>query len=261
MTRSLFIAPHLDDVVFSCGGLVARASAAGERPLLLTVFAGAPASTTGLAPLDRLHALWGMAGLLPKEVVERRRAEDRAAAQVLGAECRFLEHCDAIYRSARYGARDALFGPPLAEDAARVVAIGDELVTLWRSLGEPRVYLPLGLGGHVDHRIVASAATPLCASGAEVWGYEDFPYARTAGPEALPQDRSAAQVIDVSATMSLRLEAMACYQSQLQAIFKDERYDEVTRAYAAATGLPGGAYGERVWRKNKTPPTSRSKGS
>lgn len=256
MTRALFISPHLDDVVFSCGGIVALASAAGERPVVATVFASAPASVADRTKLDPIHAAWGLSGATPREVVERRRAEDRAATAMLGARSVFLGHFDAVYRDERYAARGAVFGALLEADEALARTIHAELVRLWASLGEPRVYLPLGIGDHVDHRIVAGAATALASRGAEVWRYEDFPYARKASGAGAPS--SALQVVDVRQTMEARISAMAAYRSQLPALFHGEDVGDVTRAYAASTGLPDGAYGERIWRASVEPSPKRA---
>ena len=247
MTRALFISPHLDDVVLSCGGLVALASERGEQPIILTVFASAPASATDLSHLDRLHAAWGMPGATPREVVERRRAEDRAASAVLGARSVFLEHFDAIYRVGRYTSRGALFGARHEDDEALARSIGEELVHHWTTLGKPRVYLPLGLGDHVDHRIVADAAAGLSVRGAEVWRYEDFPYARTDAGSRGQTMSAVPLVIDVSRTIATRLAAIAKYESQLPALFLDESVADATLAYAASTGMPDAAYGERIW--------------
>ena len=44
--RHIFLSPHLDDVVYSCGGTLGVQVSTGLRPLVITVFAGGtPANT------------------------------------------------------------------------------------------------------------------------------------------------------------------------------------------------------------------------
>ena len=42
--RHIFLSPHLDDVVYSCGGTLGVQVSTGIRPLVITVFAGVPSS-------------------------------------------------------------------------------------------------------------------------------------------------------------------------------------------------------------------------
>ena len=39
MLKHVYLSPHLDDAVLSCGGAIHRAGAAGEAVLVITVFA------------------------------------------------------------------------------------------------------------------------------------------------------------------------------------------------------------------------------
>src|SRR6266700_1940501 len=49
--RHIFLSPHLDDVVYSCGGTIGVQVGVGLRPLVITVFAGIPSSTIELSSL------------------------------------------------------------------------------------------------------------------------------------------------------------------------------------------------------------------
>src|SRR2546427_362615 len=43
--RPIFVSPHADDAVLSCGGTIAALAAAGGRPLVATEILGLPGST------------------------------------------------------------------------------------------------------------------------------------------------------------------------------------------------------------------------
>ncbi|MCA9981326.1 MAG: PIG-L family deacetylase, partial [Anaerolineales bacterium] len=94
MYDALYIAPHLDDVVLSCGAQIAQRTAVGERILVATIMAGDP-NVADLSPFAAsLHERWELA----QETVAVRRAEDTAACALVGAEV--WQGCvpDCIYR-------------------------------------------------------------------------------------------------------------------------------------------------------------------
>lgn len=257
--RHLFLSPHLDDAVLSCGGQMARLAAQGIPMHVVTVFAGdAPAPGTLLSDFATfLHAVWD-AGANPFAV---RREEDRQALRLLGATWTHLPHQDAIYRRAADGGwlypdHPAVFGPVAPEEAEVLPrALAGEIAPLCGMPGETVLHAPLGVGGHVDHRLVRAAALLLAATGHSLRLYEDFPYSEEAGdletalagmpplrPEVIAYDEAAFQA---------RLSAIACYRSQMGVVFGgEERMRQVTRAHATALAQAAGAphpYAEREW--------------
>jgi hypothetical protein len=84
------------------------------------------------------------------------------------------------------------------------------------------VVAPLGIGGHVDHRLVRSMAEHACEG---LWYYWDLPYAWRG--YVLPEDMNfpegehrlvSLQGADVEAWM----DAAGCYQSQLSTFWEDK---------------------------------------
>ncbi|MEK6346675.1 MAG: PIG-L family deacetylase [Burkholderia sp.] len=87
-TRWLVISPHLDDGVFGCGALLARAPGS----IVVTVFAGLPAPGTPAPDWDR------QAGFDDAHTaMQHRRAEDRAALSALDATPVWLDFLDDQY--------------------------------------------------------------------------------------------------------------------------------------------------------------------
>ncbi len=250
---SWFVQPHFDDIALSCGGRVAALADAGERPLVLTIFGGAPDPGVPIGVFG--HEIYPKlaeelaAGVDPLAV---RKREDVAAVAVLGAEARWWAYPEAVFRGKLYGSPRTLCGAVRPEDAPLVATLGGAIVDAWRAAGRPVVYLPLGIGRHVDHQIVHALGAPLRSAGAEVLYYEDFPYALLAGSSEqrhaeLPGLRPS--IVDVTATMPRRLAAIAAYASQLDALFHDELpYDRATRAFAEALAGAPGRHAERYWR-------------
>jgi len=218
----IFVAPHPDDVALSCGGAVAKAARDGD-PLVVTVFAGQP--TGDESAFARMqHEWWGFDAA---SVIAERRAEDVCAAAALGTRVRpiWLEFLDAIYRHPAYDSNDALFGSLLPEDEATVANVTEALA----DIGGERVFVPLGVGNHVDHQIVFRAGQRLAERGIEVWAYADVPYALARGTV----DTIVSELIAKGAVSEARLTyidddawerratAIDCYASQLTVIFRD----------------------------------------
>ena len=59
MSAVIFISPHLDDAVLSCGGGIARLTCSGERVTVVTIFTGDQSPGEPLSTLAvRSHASW-----------------------------------------------------------------------------------------------------------------------------------------------------------------------------------------------------------
>lgn len=255
--QHLFLSPHLDDAVFSCGGQMVLLREQGVSMHVVTAFTGDAPEPPLPDFATLLHALWD-AGDNPFAL---RREEDRRALRLLGAEGTHLPHLDAIYRRSREGGQwlypdhPAVFGPVAAEEATLPQTLAREIASLCRPPGQTVVHAPLGVGGHVDHRLVRAAALLLEEAGHPLRFYEDFPYSEEAGElEAALADLAPLQPIIIpydERVLQARLDAMALYGSQLGAVFGDaERMRDLTRAYAARLARASGAafpYAEREW--------------
>lgn len=224
--RHIFLSPHFDDVVYSCGGTIAVQVSTGLRPLVITVFGGVPSPNMELSPLaTQVHREMGFRQNAQTAVTTRRQ-EDAHALDYLKVDYLWLDYLDAIYRGspAYYTDSSQLIGGDVhpgdlwidRELAENLVALADRLPdAVW--------YAPLGVGLHVDHQVVCSAADRLIQHGANVKLYEDFPY-------ILKQDALEARLqefggtlepalVEMSEMLHLRQEAAEMYTSQLEVNF------------------------------------------
>lgn len=169
----IYLSPHFDDVALSCGGLLWEQAQAGEPAQVWTVCAAGPAPGPLSAFAEGLHRRWQTG----PEAVEQRRLEDAAANQHLRAGSRTFDLADCIYRRGPaveplYASEEAIFGPVHPQDQ---LAVDRLTVFLERELQAQDVLVcPLGLGSHVDHQLVRTAAERL---GRPLWYYPDYPYA------------------------------------------------------------------------------------
>jgi LmbE family N-acetylglucosaminyl deacetylase len=268
----LYLSPHLDDAVLSCGGLIHRQVRTPSEPpaepgaqalsepsaepgvLVLTVFAGDPPPGPRSEFAELLGQLWGA----PENPMAVRRAEDRAALERLGAAWLHWEYPDAVYRTAPggefcYPSREAIFGDVHpAERTALVEELSARLVALCRERRPAVVYSLLTAGHHVDHQLLQWAARALEREW-PVRHYEDYPYVEDASSlQAALELAGGAWQAELEplaeADLEARLDAVACYESQLDVLFAGEAaMRERLSAYARSLGVAGPA--ERYWRR------------
>lgn len=248
---ALFIQPHYDDVPLSCGGTVALLAEQGHEPRLLTVFAGELVDEMVGPFAAWKHERWKVSDV--EHVLAVRRAEDAAAAQVLGAPVRWLGLPDAIYRGDRYRSDPELFGALKGEELELAAHLADEIRHLpeWRD--GMKVFVPLGVGSHVDHQLVFEAGRHLAAQGAEVYAYEDCPYAihTPAGVDArlalVGHAVGDPLFVPIGGTLERRIDSIACYASQVPVIFRFTA--DFRGTVTDFAGRIGGARGpaERFW--------------
>jgi len=202
------------------------------------------------------------------ETMAKRRLEDERYAAFAEVAFVWLDLPDAVFRG--YEGDDQLLGLPRADDPAPVDILRREIARL-----EPqRVYLPMGIGGHVDHQLARDAGLALLADsrkwvmpGPEYTGrivlYEDFPYAYwedfgrledmpVDSFDELPEGVSlTAEFADISDVIERKIRAIALYESQIERLFDDTgAMAQAVRGYAARTAeigkMPGGL-AERYW--------------
>jgi LmbE family N-acetylglucosaminyl deacetylase len=227
--RHIFLSPHLDDVVYSCGGTLGVQVSTGLRPLVITVFAGVPSSNTELSPFA-VEVQRGMDFRQNAQTaMTTRREEDTRALEYLHADYLWLDYLDAIYRGtpANYTQNSQLIGGDVhPADLWIDKELAQNLVTLHDRLPDAVWYAPLGVGRHVDHQIVCSAVDRLIQRGANVKLYEDFPYVLTkdALENRLQEFGGTMEpaLVEMSEMLHLRLEGSEMYSSQIQLNFPDK---------------------------------------
>ena len=255
-SRNIFLSPHFDDIVYSCGGTLAVQVSNGLRPLVITVFGGIPAHGLELSPLAfETHRQMGMSNLDAAAVVANRHKEDTNALEFLHADYLWLDYLDAIYRGipAYYTQQKQLFGGDVhPADAGIDRELAQNLVALHERLADTVWYAPLGVGRHIDHQIVASAADRLVQRGANVKFYEDFPYVLQEGAlEARINDLGGAlepAYVEMSEMLPRRLEAADLYASQVALNFGDRaRMRRVMESYTHNIRPVQTVHLERYW--------------
>ncbi len=250
----IYLSPHLDDVVLSCGATIYQQTRAGARVLVVTFFAGSPQNDAPTAFARELKARWGNAA----DPVGVRRQEDLAALRVLGAEGLHLPFLDCVYRldprsgEAYYPTVQHIFADVHPGESGFAQALWAAFTAQVPEARRATLYVPLTAGHHVDHILVQRAALVGLCEGWRTLFYEDYPYAGDAlavarAREGWPEHCWNVQTVFVDeAALQAKMDAVACYISQLSTFWSgpDEMRDAL-RAQALAVGA--GRYGENYW--------------
>jgi LmbE family N-acetylglucosaminyl deacetylase len=201
------------------------------------------------------------------DLMARRRVEDERYAYFAEASVVFLDMPDAVFRG--YEGDTELLGAPREDDEAPFERLREEIDRL-----EPqRIYFPLAVGGHVDHRLCREVGVRLLEEprrwvmpGPDYAGivafYDDFPYAlwnEFRGLEGLganpftrlPGDVSVSpEFADITDQLESKIMGISLYESQIERLFDSTReMANAVRSHGRVMGELGGVDGsaERYW--------------
>jgi len=242
----VYLSPHLDDAALSCGGTIA---ASPDRALVITLCTAPPSETTFNAVAVEFHAEWGLA---PDEVLHVRRAEDAEAMTILGVDYVYADWLDAIYRMPEaYHSRATLYRHPTPDDPL-LPQVRDLLALLIAHAPQATIYVPLGVGHHVDHLAVFESAVA-CPPDRLAF-YEDINYALAPGAveqrlAEIGQTLVAENLAFGASSLQKKIAAIAAYRSQMEALFGGTAAMEAAiAAYHATLAQERDGYAERIWR-------------
>jgi LmbE family N-acetylglucosaminyl deacetylase len=185
MTKNvLVVAAHPDDEVLGCGGVMSRHAADGDQVTVLVATRGAPE-------------------LYPSEWIERLLGELRAAHQLLDvSSTHFLDF------------------PAPKLDTVPGYALANGIAGTIQSVQPEIIYVPHRGDIHADHQAVYQAtlvaARPISdCSVRTILSYETLSETEWAAPVG-DQVFIPTVFVDISGHLERKLEAMACYQTQLR---------------------------------------------
>ncbi|WP_345624776.1 PIG-L deacetylase family protein [Streptomyces ziwulingensis] len=238
LPTAIAVSPHLDDAVFSAGGVLALLARAGWQVRVLTCFTASVADPRPFALSTQLDKG------LPADVdyMALRRAEDRAAQRRLGLlPPVHLPLPEAPHRG--YDSPAALFQPPRPDDT-----VGTRLRRQLRRrlVSADLVLAPQAIGDHVDHLLTARAVAATAPHARIAW-WRDTPYvirAPSARAPVPPDGRGATRevTVDIGAVLADKTAAAQCYPTQLGFQFGGvERVGETLSATARAAALGAAA--------------------
>ena len=248
---NLYLSPHYDDAILSCGGLIHAQRRTGRRVDVLTLCADLPDPVPKSTLACQYLAQWSKSG----DGMAKRRAENAAVLSGWGVQNRECDTPDAIFRTVGgtpyYQTREDLFRNPNNEDAVFLLTVWEEW--LKQLAGEEksiRLYAPLGIGGHVDHVLAGRLGQRMGQSGWTVWFYEDYPYVELESNGVKAAQARFGSCKWVSQTIAInvqaKINALRAYHTQIGPVFGcDADLDRRVKSFTAETACAI-SYGERL---------------
>ena len=236
--KVIYFSPHLDDAIFSCGGIIAQQIKNGYTVEVWSFFTADPPAEN-LTPFAKLlHRRWGKQG----SPYQQRREEDQAACRFLGVESIHFGFEDCIYR--RYASNNSpvirktgdLFKPTREPEQELEAAIWQVIKN--RLTPDDQIVLPLGAGGHVDHALVKRIG---CKLENQKRFYADFPYSgklESIDKLILPGGSLETHFVLSSEAIRLWQQAAGKYQSQISSFWKSTEilFSEIARYASSPIG-------------------------
>ena len=238
----LVISPHLDDAAFSCAEPMHMLRRAGWQVDVATLFTATIKHPTRFALACQTDK--GIASDV--DYMSLRRAEDSKFMQQLDLDFHHMNLAEAPHRG--YGSAAELFAT-VHEDDPALKQCERVLKQLIKELRPDVCIGPLGIGGHVDHRVViASLERALSNSDTLTFlYYADQPYALK-HPEELDALSSALEKGTLlhfnseNTTRSEAIDATASYTTQLDFQFGGEQQMRDTQEAMMVSGT-------RLWHQ------------
>lgn len=230
----LFFSPHLDDAVLSCGGLL---SLLGEKNavLIVNVFSQAKEGKLSRYSKNYLH----FCGFKDKnDYFKTREKEDKQAAALVRAKTSYLDLPEAIFRFQPrflfprffYNSKKKLLGKIDSKDKQILTEVKRGIKEKIDEAGEKidRIYFPLAIGGHVDHRILNQVGFEMAkeklVAQEKIFFYQDFPYLLKSQMKKweIKLKKKGLRVKKIhlpKEVVEKKHQAILCYRSQIKPLF------------------------------------------
>ena len=140
--QHIFLSPHLDDAVASCGGTIAKLVYKREDVLVVTVYTRQP-DLKSLSKKFHKYAIY-----------DQRKKEDQNSLDKLSADYKWLEIDERAYRTPLVKKPTDVFKINLSEGLKQFINISEiqaELEKIFEKNPKSKIYAPLGIGNHFDH--------------------------------------------------------------------------------------------------------------
>ena len=247
MNEYIYLSPHLDDVVLSCGAIINDQIRRHEIVKIWTIFAGDSPQQEFSQFAQEIHKRWNTG----PQAAESRRTEDTLACERLQAISQHFHYPDCIYRTLPESSHpliekeaDLFQSLPISEQP-----LIDKIVHHLR-LALPAEYnlvIPLGIGNHIDHQIVRKVGETLNRSR---FYYADFPYSIKDSSqiiEMIPPNSSTYHFPLNNQSLAIWQYAVEAYASQISTF-----WSSLSEMYQAIETYAQSPLGNCLWLSDKS---------
>lgn len=200
----IFVSPHLDDAVLSCGGLICKSINDNKKVLVVTVFTKS----------DKNNQV----------EFKKRINEDMEALNVLGCNGLNLNFLEGSFRYKKCDYKSLLNKNELYENLL-IKKIGKEINKLIKLKLKPEgcLYFPMSVGGHIDHKIIRKIGENIKEK-YKISFWEDFPYCLYIRPPNCLFDLQKKfvlnEIINILDFVEYKKNGIECYKTQIKLLFR-----------------------------------------
>jgi hypothetical protein len=237
----IFISPHLDDAILSCGQLIIDLCKLKKKITIITVFTKASANTSTPQAMEFLKLCGHNSAI---ELFNERAGEDMKISRYLKIKSIHLNQVDAAWREDQnkkpiYKNRlIQMSGNVSPKDKKLVARVESKLKTIISKHKKALILGPCGIGGHIDHVIVSKILAKLPYP---KLFWEDFPY-NTKGIKRLLFfifNTKFHRLFSVNNKSSEKERLIKDYKSQIPCLFPSGDIPDISeRYYYSGTSKP-----------------------
>lgn len=241
--KILFISPHMDDIALSCGGTLISHINQLNDVRILSVFSEFGSEDKNdfvrsiLSNMDYNKSAGDSFGTV-------RRREEMALSRLINTNIILGGFNDAAWRCC--DSEEKLFN--LAPDENLISAISSKLISINREFSPDTIFVPKGLGSHIDHIAARDAALKVFEK-KKILFYEDFPYCYNLPDIQVSKpihDQKLSMVrTDITPFIKWKIRLINCYKSQTRFLFKSEKN---MISIVKSSSLDNGRCYEKFWR-------------
>lgn len=230
----VFLSPHLDDAVLSCGDLMEHLKKNNKEIQVVSFFTQARANI--LSPFIRLF-LSRCDSDNAEALFAQRRQEDTNALHLFHAKLIHYNYLDAGWRTNSKGfyyptVEDVFSGTIHPDEKLLSLKITKRLLFLQKQarFKKTMFFAPLGIGNHVDHVIIHKASQSLQSP---MLYWEDVPYNMSPGIKGdfLFRYPHYQLVLPYYIRSHLKMHAIKKYKTQLKGLFSDSSVHTLSEHY------------------------------
>lgn len=228
--NAIFFSPHLDDAVLSAGNQLLSYAKQGKSALVVTIFTNGSQSNHPAASSFLRQSGFANA----KQLFDHRKKEDRAAVQLLGADCLHLPFVDAGFRIDHPQTAQIFKSTLTRSDQQLTTTIQQTLsqILAKHATSDCHLFAPLAVGNHIDHEIIYEV---MC----RIWNptnhwrlsfWEDVPYRHRTGDTCTRIAQISTQMYGLrpetifTRSPQPKQAAVACYSSQISGLLSRGGY-------------------------------------
>lgn len=232
----LFVSPHLDDAIFSAGGIMYELNKSGNKITVLNVFTKVPTTKPSLSA----NAFIKQCGYKSaNELYAQRAIEDNDALKQVGANIINANFTEALWREKSKSSKLGEFIPEFnliyptyrwhikrgevkTEDKNTINELSMLITNLDNNEHFDIIFAPAGVGNHIDHLVVKKAVEEIKNKNVIFW--EDYPYALK--EDSFDFDKKHFKKYEVKIDWETKLGLIKFYNSQFNAVFAENQPKE-----------------------------------